>query len=128
MIGIFHDLKIMLPQDAPEVPHNGLIPREWAVFAKFDLDAEEEGKKYSLSVDIVWPDGILLNRSIIHAPQPKEGGIAFIARMQGFPMGQDGLVKVIQTLMIDETVVFGPFELGIRVRVEKSLPPTGIAI
>jgi hypothetical protein len=122
LIAVFHEIKIRIPEDAPQLPVNAIIPKEWAIFSKFGLEPEEEGKDYSLDTTIFWPDGAVFATQVICALQPTRNGLAFIVRLQGFPMGQNGVVKVSQTLLRGERVVYEGAESEIRMSVERTLP------
>jgi hypothetical protein len=111
LIGVFHESKIQIPHDAPEVPSNAMVPREWSIFSKFGLDPDDEGKNYSLKIDVFWPDGSILISHTVNAARPTNNGMAFIAKLQAFPMGQQGIVRIIQNLSSEGNVVFGPIEL-----------------
>jgi hypothetical protein len=121
LIAVFHEIKIAVPIDTPELPSNAIAPKEWGVFSKFGLTPDEEGKEYTLTTEIFWPDGNQLMHQELHAIQPTKNGMAFISRMQGFPMGQNGIVRVIQTLSSDGHIVLEPIEIEIGVVVEHSL-------
>jgi hypothetical protein len=123
LIGVFHEIKIQVSEDAPEVPRNAMVPREWAVFSKFALAPEEEGRDYSLLTEVFWPDGTPLASLTVEAAQPTKNGLSFIARLQAFPMGQPGIVRIRTSLRSGENLVWGPTDLEILVIVEKSLHP-----
>jgi hypothetical protein len=120
LIGVFHEIKIQVSQDA-EVPNNAMVPKEWAIFSKFSLEPNEEGKDYSLSTDIFWPDGNLLLNNVLPAKIAKNG-MAFIAKLQTFPMGQQGIVRIRESLTSEGKIVCGPIELEVKVVIEKVLP------
>jgi hypothetical protein len=122
LIGVFHEILIQISHDA-EPPSNAMIPKEWAIFSKFSLDLEEEGKEYSLVTDIFWPDGSLLLSQTLNAIQPTKNGMAFITRLQAFPMGQQGKVRIKETLTSEGRAIWGPMELEVVVRVDK-IPPS----
>ena len=122
LIGVFHEIRIQIPADAPDIPVNAMIPREWALFAKFGLEAEEEGLPYSLTVDFRWPDGTPFASHTVQAEQPTKNGMAFITRLQAFPMGQNGIIKSTATLNSGDNIVCGPIETEIKVIVERTLP------
>jgi hypothetical protein len=122
LIGVFHEIKVQISGDLPELPLNAMLPKEWAVFSKFGLTPEEEGREYSLKTDIYWPDGSLLLRNLLPAEKPTRNGMAFIVRLQAFPFGQPGMIRVVETLLSGDENVYGPIELEINVSVEKSLP------
>jgi hypothetical protein len=124
LIGVFHEIKIQIPLDAAEIPSNAMIPREWSIFSKFSLDPEEEGKDYTLKTDVFWPDGTILISHALDAKQPTKDGVAFIAKLQAFPMGQQGIVRINESLTSEGKVVFGPIKLEVKIEIERILPPT----
>ena len=63
LIGIFYEIQVQIGSDVAEVSSNAMVPRDWALFVKFELDAEEEGKGYSLSSSFFFPDGTLLQNT-----------------------------------------------------------------
>src|SRR5271165_3941587 len=121
LIAIFHDILIKLPETSPAPPPNAIIPREWAIFTKFALEPNEEGKDYALATNIFWPDETSFVSQVLHAAQPTKNGMAFIAKLQGFPMGQNGKVRITQQLFMGDQVVSENIETDILVRVERVL-------
>ena len=99
-----------------------MLPKEWAIFSKFGLEPSEEDKDYTLKTDIFWPDGKVLASHILDAMPPTKNGMAFIAKSQAFPMGQQGVVRIRESLTSEGKVVFGPIEMEVKVSVERSLP------
>lgn len=121
LIGVFHEIKIQISTDAPEVPSNAMIPKDWALFLKFGLDPEEEGKDYSLAIELYWPDGTSFGSHIVKAAQPTRNGLTFIVKLQAFPMGQSGNIRAVSTLRSADEIVCGPIETEIKVTVDRSL-------
>jgi hypothetical protein len=122
LIGVFHEIKIQISHDAPEIPSNAMLPKEWSIFSKFGLDPDEDGKNYTLKTDVFWPDGNILVSHALDAKQPTKNGLAFIAKLQAFPMGQQGIVRISESLTSEGKVVFGPIELEVKIVIERSLP------
>ena len=122
LIAVFHDIKIQISKDAEAPPNDAVVPQNWAVFSKFGLDHEEENKEYSLLTDIFWPDGKpFVSGNQLNALPPTKNGMTFVVKLQGFPMGQNGEVKVRQTLKCNGAIVFGPFESIVRINVERTM-------
>jgi hypothetical protein len=120
LISLFHEIKIQIAKDAPDPPSNAVIPQRWAVFVKFELDPNEEGRDYTLVSDIFWPDGTpFLSGYELSAKQPTNNGMAFILNNLGFPMGQPGKISIRTKLMSGGKIVCEPSEVSIIVRVEK---------
>src|ERR1035438_9786942 len=88
LIAVFHDIKIKIAENAPELPPNAIIPKEWSIFSKFTMEPDEEGKDYSLNTNIYWPNGEQFVSQAMDAAQPTKNGMAFIVKMEMFPIGQ----------------------------------------
>jgi hypothetical protein len=114
LISVFHGINFQVPPDT-EVPSNAVIPKEWAVFSKWRLEPDEYGKEYTSRIEIYWPDGAEFTKASVVAQQPTKDGMAFINRMNGFPVGQDGEIRVLQFLESSGEVVYGPVETIIKV-------------
>jgi hypothetical protein len=120
LIAVFHEIKIRIG-DTSEVPSNALIPKDWTVFTKFALEPEEEGKDYVLNTRIFWPDGSPFVDQSLTANQPTKNALVFTIRMQGFPIGQSGMIKIRQTLTSGGIEVCEQIEVEVRVVLEKAL-------
>jgi hypothetical protein len=116
LISVFHGIKFQVPAGT-ELPKDAVVPKEWAIFSKWELLPEEENKNHVSVIEIFWPDGNAFIKYALKAAQPTKNGMAFINRMTGFPVGQDGKLKVIQSLECDGVVVGGPHELDLQVDV-----------
>jgi hypothetical protein len=121
LIAVFHDIGIKVPPST-DVPSNALLPKEWAIFSKWKAEKEEEATKhYTLQFAAYWPDGTALVEQEIKSNPLVEGGMAFIVRNTGFPIGQNGIVKVILSLMADGVPAHEPVVLDIGVKLTKDL-------
>jgi hypothetical protein len=124
LIGVFHDISIKVPPES-EIPTSALLPKEWAIFSKWAIVPEEEGRNYFLVSEVYWPNGDLLNQTKTKSATSTGTSIAFIHRHQGFPFGQNGNIKI--RLWIEEEngeaieVVHEPVELSISVRLDMDL-------
>jgi len=113
LIAIFHELKLQFPPGT-EIPSNAVIARDWALFSKWEMDEEEEGRDYISTTEIFWPDGTLFSRSELKASTPVANGMAFIVRVNGFPMGQTGTIRISSILSENGNLIAGPIETAIR--------------
>lgn len=126
LIGVFHDIAVKVVAES-EIPSNAVLPKEWAIYCKWELLPEEFGYQYFVVSEIYWPDGTLLSQSKIKSVVPAVNALAFILRNQGFPFGQSGKVKI--RLWIEREhdgeiqIVYEPIELFISVRIDKDLVP-----
>lgn len=125
LISIFHGIKIQIPENQ-ELPTNVVVPKDWAAFSKWELDQGEEGGEYTSRIQIIWPDGSEFARHELPATQPTKDGMAFVHRLNGFPFGQNGRLLLLQSLLCDGEVIFGPVEFAIKVEVAKVLPPVSL--
>ena len=120
LIAVFHDFTIRIPESA-EVPINALLPKEWAIFSKWRIEASEEGKVIKLLCEAFWPNGDVLFKTETIASEIMHNQTAFVIRNLGFPMGQDGLVKVVLSIFVADELAHEPVEIEINVRVQKDL-------
>jgi hypothetical protein len=121
LIGVFDTIKIQVPA-ATEFPPNALLPREWVVFSKWQLETEDAGHNYVLICDITLPDGTLFANYHLAAPKPTENQtIAFVVRNPGLPMGQNGRIKAVMHLEEGKKVASENVEVSVGVLVERTL-------
>ena|ERR1035438_2166062 len=114
LISIFHGITFKVPTGT-ELPSNAVMPKEWAIFSKWGLELEEYGKEYTSKIEIYWPDGTEFAKFSLVSEQPTKDGMAFINRLTGFPVGQDGEIRVVQLLEGNGEIVYGPVELIVKI-------------
>jgi hypothetical protein len=114
LISIFHGITFTLPEGT-ERPTNAVMPKEWAIYSKWNLEPEEYGKNYTSNIKIYWPDGTLFSEATLDAVQPTKDGMAFINRMNGFPVGQDGKLRILQTLESDGITIARSEEITLAI-------------
>ncbi len=121
LVAVFHELRLQFPPETV-IPPNAVIPREWSVFSKWELEEDEEGKDYTSATEIFWPDGTPFLKTELKASPPVSNGMAFIFRFGVFPMGQIGTIRISNTLSEGGRLVSGPIETAIRLRHQFDLP------
>jgi len=122
LIAVFHDFGVIVPAEA-EVPPNALLPKEWAIFSKWQLTSPDEADQtYKLLLEVFWPDGSLLVKQDTIVSVTKKDVMAFITRNNGFPMGQNGIVRIVMSLYVGDKLAHDPVTLEVRVTVTKGLP------
>jgi hypothetical protein len=121
LIGIFHHFKIRVPETA-DIPANALLPREWAIFSKWSFEPSETEKKIKLVAEAFWPNDEPLFRAELVAAEISDNQSAFIIRNGGFPMGQNGLIKIILSIFVDDELAHDPVVLSVRMELVKDLP------
>jgi hypothetical protein len=114
LISVFHAIAFMVPE-GQEFPANAVVPKEWAIFCKWSLLPEEYGKNYTCLHKLFWPDGTVFAEAKLEAVQPTKDGMAFVQRLNGFPVGQQGNLRIVQTIESDGVIVGGPDELLIAI-------------
>jgi hypothetical protein len=119
LVNIFHEIKVQLPPNS-EFPNDAVLPKEWAIFSKWAMDSEEEEREYESDVRIYWPNGKLWAEQTLQAAQPTKSHLIFMVQFQGFPFGQSGRLRVINSLRSDGVLV-GNSELAITVSVSKDM-------
>lgn len=120
LISVFHEIKIQIPKEN-EVPTNAIMPKEWAIFLKWDLTPEEQGKQYSAVIEILWPDGTPFAKQPLPAAQLAARDLVFVFKLVGFPMGQNGFLKITASLESDGQPVFAPTSTFVNVELQKNL-------
>lgn len=94
LIATFQKLNAVVPSLA-EVPTNAVIPKDWSIFALWEVDQRERGKLYQMGLELYWPNGELFFENKLPLEKEAEEYINFIVRMQGFPMGQSGKIRIV---------------------------------
>ncbi len=121
LIAIFHHIKVRVPESA-EIPSNALLPREWTIFSKWLLDPAETARKVKQVTEGFWPNGDPLFRQELLASQIVDNQTAFIIRNMGFPMGQNGIIKIVLSIFVDDKLAHEPVELNVAMELIKDLP------
>jgi hypothetical protein len=125
LIAVFHDIKFQF-SPGTEIPINAVISRDWTIFSKWEMGEDEEGKDYTSKTEVFLPDGSLFTSNIVSAALPVANGMAFILRLQGFPIGQTGKLKIVNTLHNGEELIYGPIETSVTVHLSFDLPIGGV--
>jgi hypothetical protein len=121
LIGMFHHLKVRVSETA-EVPPNALLPMEWAIFTKWLLEPTESERKIKQVVEMFWPNGDPASKNEITVAEIIDNQTAFIFRNIGFPMGQNGAIKIIISIFVDDELAHEPTELNVIMDLIKDLP------
>jgi len=99
-----------------EIPFNTVTPNLWFVYAMWEGSPGDEGKEFEQVTEIFWPNGerfisnrlpFVLNDTLI--AQNSVGSI-------GFPLGQEGDVKILAWVEQDRQRQCDPVEYNVTVR------------
>jgi len=111
---------VTIPADAPEVPKNAVIPREWAVFSSWDTEPGDELREYFLCTQILYPDQTPfgeINKIRINIERNKRAQVN--VQMLAFPIGQTGSYTVKTSVEENQRTVFSPIEFKIELEIVK---------
>lgn len=123
LISLFSKITIIALADAPEIPKNGVAPKEWAVFSSWETEPGDELRDYFLCTHILYPDDTPfgeVTKHRIHIERNKRAQIN--SQIMAFPIGQTGLYTVKTWIEENERVVFGPIELKIELEIVRQKP------
>jgi hypothetical protein len=129
LIATFQEIGISVPTST-ELPTNAVVPKEWAIYAMWALEPEDQGKTFSLKFAIYWPNGDLFVEQGIDTFAALPDWVTLMAGLPAFPMGQAGKIKVAVWVECEGKVVAEPTETFIRINVDRndqlfSIHPTG---
>lgn len=114
-IGMFSKLTVPVPQNE-KPPENAVAPKEWAVIAAWDPIEGEEGKEFTLCVEIFFPDGkpfVETHRSAFKLERDLRSHNTM--KLLGFPVGQQGRIETRVWLESDGKPVGEKFSLYLSV-------------
>jgi len=119
LINLFNKIILAAPPGA-EIPANAVAPKEWAVYASWDLEPGDELKQYSFCMVILFPDqtqfGGIIRTKIATAPN-KRAKIA--ASVLGFPIGQKGFYTIRTWVEENQQMVSKPIEFKIELETKQ---------
>ena len=95
VISIFGRLNLTIPHDAPPVPPNAAVPKEWSIYSVWLVEGEEAGKSLTLNTQLLYPDksffGDLVKISLNTEPGKKAQAAV---RYQALPISQSGTFTI----------------------------------
>jgi hypothetical protein len=117
LISLFSKIIASVPAEV-EIPKNGVVPREWAVFSAWDIDPGDELKEHFICTQILYPDQTQfgeIHRVKMNVEKGKRSQVA--AQMNGFPIGQEGFHTVRVWIEEKQQRVVGPIEFKIQLEI-----------
>lgn len=81
------------PKDI-EIPSNAVSPNQWWIYAQWEPSADDVGKSFKAVFQVLWPNGDNLvdgNLVFTQADQKTQQTTFYVG---GFPVGQQGAIKV----------------------------------
>jgi hypothetical protein len=121
LISLFGKVIIQLSAEAPEIPQNAVMPKEWAVFSSWDLEPEDENKEFYFCLEMFHPDGSQFAETYRQRLNVEVGKrCQMSANMSGFPIGQAGTVKIKVWVEQNHQIAVPLTELKIELEVNRS--------
>jgi hypothetical protein len=77
-----------------EVAKDAVTPKEWAIFSKWELLTQDRGKEFSQVVQLLWPDGKVFKQNPMKFRVGEKRFHENRLNVLGFPIGQQGEVKI----------------------------------
>jgi len=101
------------PQDIP-IPPNAVSPQQWWIYTFWTMSPAEDGQSFEQVYQVYWPNGEKLMENRLPFKQQGDKPQQTTYFIGGFPVGQEGAVKIVTWLDshgtrvsdIEETVVF----------------------
>src|SRR5271168_644617 len=57
LIRLFNKITVFVPDGQEPPPSNGVVPKEWSIFAGWEYVPEDVGEEFLVCTDIHYPDG-----------------------------------------------------------------------
>lgn len=125
LISLFNKIVLTVPAEAPDFPKNTVAPKEWAIYSAWDTEPGDEQREYFLCIQMLYPDqtqfGDITRMRIIVTPIHRRSQM--IARVLGFPIGQQGFYTVRTWLEEHEQIVGSPIEFKLELEVKRQTQP-----
>jgi hypothetical protein len=112
------DIAITPPPDmtANQLPPNAIAPKEWFVFSMWEPEGGDFGKEFEQVIEVFWPnEEKILSGRLKLKPEANGGNQLASYSISGFPVGQQGRVKVLTWLEQQGRRVTEPFPYYISV-------------
>jgi hypothetical protein len=112
------DIAITPPPDmtSSQLPANAIAPKEWFVFSMWEPENGDFGKDFEQIIEVYWPnEEKILSGKLKFKPEPNGGNQLLSYSISGFPVGQQGKVKVLTWLERHSNRVTEPFPYYVSV-------------
>jgi hypothetical protein len=124
LISIFDKVSVTVPPNAPDLPANAVMPRDWTVYSSWFSDKEDDGKTVSVCTQILFPDKTQFGE-IYKFPLKMEFGkrAQAITRMNGLPIGQTGFYSIRTWLESDGKTIGKVRDIPVELEIVKQPEP-----
>jgi hypothetical protein len=124
LIGLFSKMiaftSFAAGSEIQRIPHDAVIPKEWAVFSQWDHEPGDENKKYVICTQLYYPDKSPFGpTNKVPLKIEAKARSQNVIRITGFPIGQAGFYKVRTWIEEEDQEVVGPIEFEIELVVQK---------
>lgn len=93
LIATFQEINFQFPLNV-KLPTNAVVPKEWAIFAVWQISDTEMQNAYSQHLEINWPDGSAFVKQALTVAADKPDWITAIMNIGVFPAGQPGKLAI----------------------------------
>lgn len=115
LIVLFENLTVDSKEQA-EIPRNAVSPKEWAVFTRWQMNEDEKERPFVQCILVRWPDGSEFNKGAVQFPSLPVSTIKQVTlSIMGFPVGQEGPIKIILWLELDSKRVTDEYACTLNV-------------
>jgi hypothetical protein len=132
LISLFNQITAHLLPSVKEVPPNAVFPKEWCAFSSWKIEAEDIGKEYRETFQLLYPNGEQFGSPmrVSFTPSADKTHQQIFAMGTGFPIGQEGSYTLRMWLEHGGSVVFESSPIIIRVNYQRmaELPPGVLTI
>jgi hypothetical protein len=123
LINLFDKMLVSMPLGT-EIPNNAAVPKEWALFVKWETGPGDELTQYTFCWQMVYPDESLFGETTrlkLQVEPPKRAQVN--VRVNAFPIGQEGTFKVRTWLEDNKKSVLGLTDTKIEVEWQSTPTP-----
>ncbi|MGB2671483.1 MAG: hypothetical protein WA621_16500 [Candidatus Acidiferrum sp.] len=121
LIGLMSKIVLTVPAEL-EIPRDAVAPKEWFVFSIWDGEPGDEQREYMLCTQVVYPDQTQFARILkLRIPVETRKRSQMLVQLQGFPIGQVGLLTVRTWVEEKEQQVIGPIEFKIELEINRDV-------
>jgi hypothetical protein len=124
LIGLFSKIiavaSFTTGSEIQEIPHNAVVPKDWAIFSQWDIEPGDEKRQFVICTQIFYPDESPFGpTSKIPLKIEAKAKSQNVIRISGFPIGQAGFYKVRTWIEENDREVLSPIEFKIELEFQK---------
>lgn len=114
LISVFQEITLNLPAET-KLPTNAVLPKEWAVYALWQITDAEMNRAYRQTVEVLWPDGSTFFKQAIAVTSDRPDWMTVVMNLGGFPGGQTGKIAIKVWMDLDGERIDGGIETFFKI-------------